>query len=57
MGKAGQGQPFRIAMVAILLISSVVVSIYSETVNNAVVYAIDDTNASDDYDLVGLSTE
>ena len=57
MGKAGQRQPFRIAMVAILLISSAVVSIYSETVNDAVVSAIGDTNASDDYDLVGLSTE
>ncbi len=54
MEKAGRGPSFRIAMVAILLISSAFVSIYSETVNDAVVSAIGDTNDSDDYDLVGL---
>jgi len=57
MGKLGQGQLIRTITVAVLLISSALVSIYSQSVNDTIKSSIGEKINHDDYEMVGLSTE
>ena len=57
MGNVGHVKVIRIVLPAILVVSSGLVSIYSESVNNAIERSISETDGNHDYEMVGLSTE
>ena len=57
MGKLGSLQFLRIVAAVALLVSSGLVIIFSDSVNDAVTSTVRDTQENNDYDMVGLSDE
>jgi len=50
-------RPLRIVLAVVLLVSSGLVSIYSDTVNESIASTVSDNQENDDYEMVGLSNE
>ncbi len=57
MSKQGSAQLIRIVLAVVFLVSSGLVSIYSDTVNDSIASTVSDNQEHDDYEMVGLSNE
>ena len=57
MSKQGSAQLLRFVLAVVLLVSSGLVSIYSDTVNDSIASTVSDNQEHDDYEMVGLSNE
>ena len=57
MSKQGSAQFIRIVLAVVFLVSSGLVSIYSDTVNDSIASTVSDNQEHDDYEMVGLSNE
>ena len=57
MRKLGSLQSLRIVAAVALLVSSGLVSIFSDSINDAVTSTVRDTQEQNDYEIVGLSEE
>ncbi len=57
MGKLGSLQFFRIVAVSFLIVSSVLVNIFSESVNESITSTVSESQNQNDYEMAGLSNE
>ncbi len=57
MSKQGSAQLLRIVLAVVLLVSSGLVSIYSDTVNDSIASTVSNNQENDDYEMVGLYGE
>jgi len=57
VSKQGSAQLLRIVLAVVLLVSSGLVIIYSDTVNESIASTVSDNQEHDDYEMVGLSNE
>lgn len=57
MGKLGSLRFFRIVAVSFLIVSSVLVNIFSESVNESITSTVSESQNQNDYEMAGLSNE
>ena len=57
MGKQGPLQILRIVVASALIVSSALVSLFSDSINDAVTSTVSDNQDQNDYEMVGLSEE
>ena len=57
MGKLGSLRFFRIVAVSFLIVSSVLVNIFSDSVNESITSTVSESQNQNDYEMVGLTNE